>query len=547
MDFFTYLLYRAAFALFCALPLRFDFLLGRFLGSVAYFVAAPYRKIVLDNLTIAFGDEKSPAELRTMARKHFATLGANLLSSIKIASMTSEELREIITVENGGIITDSLNRNLGLVGVISHIGNWELFAQIMPALFPGKLGSVYQRLGNSHIDAHVRENRARTGVRLFERKEGFNEATQLLRAPGIVGVLVDQHAGDAGLWTPFFGRLASTSPLAATLALRTGALLVPMAVHTDGIAKWRMVIQPPIDTAGRDTAALTAQINLALEAQIRRAPEDWFWVHRRWKTPSPEFLLSNYKRGVQLPEGMEPSALKPFRILIRSSNWLGDAVMSVPAVRAIKAGRPDARVTVLSKSKVADFWKTVGSVDAVIEIEKSDTVFHVARKLRRGNFDVAVIFPNSVRSALEPVLAGIPRRVGYVSRWRKALLNQIVPEPEKARPPEHHVQHYLRLAASIGGFVIDWKSYPKRTHGAHGRDAQRRRAQARPLRRRGLRPGEALAAGAVRRGRTSRRRAARMRMGARRHGTRRGNRRANFRRRSMADARISSEKLRSTN
>ncbi len=463
MDWAVYLIYRAAAAAFSALSLRANFQLGRFLGSAAYCFALPYRRIVLHNLTIAFGGEKSPEELQKLAREHFATLGANLVCSIKVSSMTPEELREIITVENGEIIKESaLNQGRGVIAVISHIGNWELFAQIMPVLFPGKLGSIYQRLGNPYIDAHVREMRERTGVQLFERKEGFNAATQLLRAPGIVGVLVDQHAGDAGVWAPFFGRLASTSSLAATLALRTGGLLIPMAIHTDGIAKWRMVVQPPIESGNRDSSALTAEINLALESQIRRAPEDWFWVHRRWKTPSPKFLLAHYKRGVQLPEGTGAGDLKPFRIVIRSSNWLGDAVMSVPAVRAIKAGRPDAHVTILAKSKIADFWKTVSAVDAVIEIGKSDTVFHVARKLRSGGFDVAVIFPNSVRSALEPFLAGIPRRVGFESRWRSALLNQLGPEVNKARPPEHHVQHYLRLAASIGAHITDWESYPKR-------------------------------------------------------------------------------------
>src|SRR5207237_805039 len=171
-----------------------------------------------------------------------------------------------------------------------------------------------------------------------ERSEGFGKVIELLRDGGGIGILMDQHAGDGGLWTPFFGRLASTTPLPALLARRTQAVLIGFAVHSNGFARWRAVAEPPIEDMSESVEKLTACGNEILEKQVRRAPEDWFWVHNRWKTPRPNLLLSRYKRGVFLPE---KTRLKPFRILIRSSNWLGDAVMSVPAVRAIKGARPD--------------------------------------------------------------------------------------------------------------------------------------------------------------------------------------------------------------
>ena len=99
--------------------------------------------------------------------------------------------------------------------------------------------------------------------------------------------------------------------------------------------------------------AITAKANATIEQQIRHAPEDWFWVHNRWKTPKPNFLLTHYKRGVYVPSEMSASDLNPFRILIRGSNWLGDSVISMPAVRAIKAGRPDAHVTIAAPEKLA--------------------------------------------------------------------------------------------------------------------------------------------------------------------------------------------------
>ena len=92
----------------------------------------------------------------------------------------------------------------GFVFVISHLGNWEMFAQLTPFVFKCKVGTIYQALGNAHIDAEVRRDRARLGMELFERKEGFTQAAKFLREGGAVGVLIDQHAGDAGLWCPFF-------------------------------------------------------------------------------------------------------------------------------------------------------------------------------------------------------------------------------------------------------------------------------------------------------------------------------------------------------
>ena len=211
-----------------------------------------------------------------------------------------------------------------------------------------------------------------------------------------------------------------------------------------------MVFTERFDETGASVAVLTSKINRVIEQQIRRAPEDWFWVHNRWKTPEPNFLLAHYKRGIYLPPGISASDLKPFRILIRSSNWLGDAVMSVPAVRAIKNGRPDIHVTIAAPDKIAPMWKLIPEVDAVIPLSEG-SLLPVVRLLRQQMpFDVAILFPNSLRVALESWVSGIPRRVGYRGHWRSWLVNQIVREPRKPGPPEHHSLRFLRIARECG-------------------------------------------------------------------------------------------------
>jgi len=450
-DFVVYLLYRAGSAVVAALPLPFLFGFGQFLGVCAWMFSGKYRRLATRNLEIAFANEKSPRELRQLVRRHFRRLGANLLCSAKLTQMPPEKILERVEVENIESMAREFRAGVPVVLILSHLGTWEVFAQLMPKFVGFVRGaSVYQGLGNRFIDEHVRRTRSQTGLELFDRHDGFEPVIDLLRSGGGVGVLSDQHAGDHGVWTPFFGRLASTSPLPALLAKRTRAALIAAGVYTTGRARWRMVFTERFDQAGASVAVLTSKINQVIEQQIRRAPEDWFWVHNRWKTPEPNFLLAHYKRGIYLPPQISARDLKPFRILVRSSNWLGDAVMSVPAVRAIKGGRPDVHVTIAAPDKIAPMWKLIPEVDAIIPLPEG-SLLPVVRLLRQQMpFDVAILFPNSLRVALESWLSGIPRRVGYRGHWRSWLVNQIVREPRKPGPPEHHSLHFLRIARECG-------------------------------------------------------------------------------------------------
>ena len=453
MEYLTYLLYRTVTFIVALLPLSLVFRLGKFGGWLGHCFLAPYRRLAVANLTIAYRGERTPAEIRRLARQHFANLGANLLSSMKAVGFDAQRLREVVELEGLEIIQAAFAERRGIVLAISHIGNWEMFAQACQIIADEKWGTVYQPLRNRYIEAHIQ--RTRRKVTLFNRKNGFNAPTAFLREGGALGVLIDQHAGDNGVWTPLFGRLASTSTLAALLAARTKAAIIPMAVHTAGIGRWKLVISPPVPP-DPSVDALTAKLNRVLERQINVSPADWFWVHNRWKTPKPRFLLARYKRGVVLPEGVNATDLQPFRILVRSTNWLGDAVMTIPAIQALAAGRPDARVTVLSPAKLTDLWREVPGVAEVLTIPAGAGVPKAAAVVRQaGPFDVAVLLPNSLRAALEAWLAGVPRRVGFPGHRRRWLLNQIVAEEDLSAskggdPRRNQTYRYLRLAEAIG-------------------------------------------------------------------------------------------------
>jgi len=450
----VYWLVRALEAALAPLPVPWAWRIGAALGAVAHALLPGYRTLARTNHRIAFGDEMPERIVRGSVARMFRNLGGNLFGGVRLARADIGELRDRLRIEGLEHFRQPAIEGRGNIIAVLHMGGWETFAQARPLFdLPGhRLATIYQPLGNPFIDAHVRASREHRGIEAISRAEGFREAVKILRAGGIVGVLIDQHAGDAGLWTPFFGRLASTTTLPALLAARTGAPIQIGSVITESPGRWRLRFRPVCDQpAERSVPELTALLNQAAEREIRQAPHEWFWVHRRWKTPSPKFLLRSYRRGVHLPPEIP---LKPFRLVVRSPNWLGDAVMAVPAVNAIRAGRPDAHVTVLGPEKLADLWRTVPGVDAFLGISSGESVWATAARLR-GGFDAAIVLPNSIRSALEPWLARVPRRVGFAGKWRRTLLNQIVPDPRRIGPPRHQGRRYLDIAARIGADLRD--------------------------------------------------------------------------------------------
>ncbi len=160
----------------------------------------------------------------------------------------------------------------------------------------------------------------------------------------------------------------------------------------------------------------------------------------------------------------------PRRILIRGVNWLGDAVMTTPALLRLREKFPDAHITLLTPEKLADLWESHPAIDEVVSFAVGENVFSAGKKLRAGKFDLALVLPNSPRSALEVFLAGIPQRVGYARPWRNLFLTQAVAPRDDAvkmrkrtaseikamiaTPPHHASAHqiheYLHLAAALG-------------------------------------------------------------------------------------------------
>lgn len=164
------------------------------------------------------------------------------------------------------------------------------------------------------------------------------------------------------------------------------------------------------------------------------------------------------------------------RILVRGVNWLGDAVMTMPALCRLREAYPEAHIAVLTTDNLADLWRTHTAVDDVLTLAPSDTRWEVARRIRAGRFDTGLLFPTSLRSALELWMAGVPERIGYGGQGRTPLLTRALPLPigiyrthkhtavevrlalrvshssavGKAAVARHQIHRYLGLAAALG-------------------------------------------------------------------------------------------------
>ena len=458
MDRLLYLLALSVVTLIRLLPITFCFVLGQAIGLLVWAILPGYRRLSKQNLRIAFGPSLTRRKASLITLRHFLNLGANILCSVKIPALSEKKLRSRLTFDQGQNWEDWIVGKKagarGTVAALSHFGNWEINAQIAEFVKPRRAGCVYQAIRSPLMDDLVNRDRRSRGVATFDRKKEMKGAADMLKEGGVVGVLIDQHAGNAGIWMSLFGKLASTSPLAASLAQRTGSLLAMVSVRTIGLARWQIHTSAAVPTEGREIPEITMDLNLLLEREIHRSPADWFWVHNRWKVPHPNFLISDSKRGIHLPAGTDPSRLHPFRLLVRSPNWLGDACMAAPAIRAIKAGRPDLHLTILSHEKLAPLWGEMPEVDQVLGIPPKSSPRKVARLIRSsGRYDAAIVLPNSVRSAIEVWLARIPRRVGRDIHRGRRLLNQLMPSPRQIHPPLHQSEELLSMVRKLGAPV----------------------------------------------------------------------------------------------
>ncbi len=270
------------------LPLGLRKALFTALALAAYHVLPRQRLIALYNLKTAFPD-KDMAEVKALAGKvyrHMAQVGAEFFD---IPRLTRDNIGDIVEVEGQEHCRESLAQGKGLLLFSAHLGNWELGAIAFSLFFMPNL-IIYRPLDNAFLNALVHHVRSATGNRPVPKERAMMQMMRTLKKNGTVGMLIDQNvAREEGVFVDFFGRQACTTDGLAQLALRTGAPVHPLFILRQASGRHRLVMGEEVKTVNTgawesDVLVNTQNFTAVIEEMVRRHPEQWLWVHNRWKT-----------------------------------------------------------------------------------------------------------------------------------------------------------------------------------------------------------------------------------------------------------------------
>ena len=288
MNTVIYYLGRVVIVFIQWLPLRWVARLGRTGGGLVFYLDARHRRVAMKNLSMCFGREKVPSEIAALARENFRRMGENYACSIKTSAMSFEELKphlEFTGFEKLPPPRETLWPH-NIVAAIGHFGNFELYARIQDIRPDLQGATTYRALKQPGVNRLLQSLRRANGCRFFERRTEAGGLRGLMNRGGtLIGLLVDQSS--LGMRAPFLGHDCHTNLAAAVLALRYNCELYSIICHRLGLAKWRLEVGEQIPTrangSARASEEIMREVNLALEAAVRRDPANWFWVHRRWK------------------------------------------------------------------------------------------------------------------------------------------------------------------------------------------------------------------------------------------------------------------------
>ena len=289
-----YVLGRSILAVLGMLPRAVSLKLGLAAGRLGYILAVGLRRTGQRNLEIAF-PELSPAERHRLLRESFKSLGRLLAEFSQFPKLTTKQLRELIEYDPVGItyVRRAEAGKRGIIFLTGHIGSWEILSFGWSALeYP--ISFLVRPLDNHLLEEMIERIRTRFGNRAIDKKSAARQALRMLRDGGTLGILSDLNTQEfEGVFVPFFGKLACTTAGIATLALKTDSVVIPTcAVWNPRKGRYYFRADEPIEILRtgdhkKDVEVNTARFAAAVEKMVRAYPDQWLWIHKRWKTRPP--------------------------------------------------------------------------------------------------------------------------------------------------------------------------------------------------------------------------------------------------------------------
>jgi len=278
-------------ALFRVLPTRVAFGLGAFLGKGFCRFDRRHRLIALDNLRQAFRGEKSEVELERIVYGVYQNLGRSLVEVVALSDMSPERIKGFTEVAGLEHYLRAAEQKKGVILLSAHFGNWEWLGTAL-ALYGAAMHAVMRPIDNPYLNTMVQRWRTQHGNIVLNKRTETGEIIKLLRSGKTVGFLLDQNVGrEKAVYVDYFGRPAATNKGLATIALRTSAPVLPtFIIRTERGHK--VIFEKALDLprSGKlkdNLVEITALFTKKIEGYVRKYPDHWLWLHRRWKTRPP--------------------------------------------------------------------------------------------------------------------------------------------------------------------------------------------------------------------------------------------------------------------
>jgi KDO2-lipid IV(A) lauroyltransferase len=272
------------------LPWRAVRAMGSGLGFFFYVFDRRHRRIAMSNLEAAF-PRKSEADRQAIVRQVFGHFGRLLFELLKFSGLSRADVLDRVEIEGADRIRDARAQGRGALLFTGHFGYWEINAIAHAAAF-APIGVLARPLDNRRLHDLLERMRGCQGNYVIYRRGALRRVLKALSANDGVAILIDQHiqAPDA-VTVNFFDRPAATTLALGVLALRTGAPVIPVFALPNGVGRYRLVYEHPVDPPADDSPEairdFTQRCTDVLEMQVRRHPELWLWMHRRWRDSAP--------------------------------------------------------------------------------------------------------------------------------------------------------------------------------------------------------------------------------------------------------------------
>lgn len=268
-------------------------LLGNLLGILIYYIDFPHRRIVTRNLKFAY-PEWTDEEICKVSKRVFQNLGITIFEIIQLAFFSTEDSLRNIRIKGEKYLLDAVEAGKGAIIISAHLGNWEAAPLFAPCYFGFPVTSVARKIESGVINRWILKLRNRFGNSIIDKEGALPEMMQALRSKKILALMIDQGTKiSEGVELTFFGKKVTVTPAAAMLALRCKSPVLPVFCIREEDRKLTIIIEPPVELVRtkdlRDDLKTNSQIMTdVIEKAVRKYPDQWLWLHKRWKRFYPE-------------------------------------------------------------------------------------------------------------------------------------------------------------------------------------------------------------------------------------------------------------------